>query len=95
MDKANVNAIWMNTEHANILLVYYQLYSPELMYIQDRMECCKFDFLNKVWHNRIFKCQITIASKVRKKNFHVTDSKISLTITSQSVVEYNYGYIYI
>lgn len=37
----------MNSEHANIFLVYYQLYSPELMYIQDRIECCKFDFFKK------------------------------------------------
>lgn len=43
IEKANMNAIWMNTEHANIL-VCYQLYSPELMYIQDRIERCKFDF---------------------------------------------------
>lgn len=41
-----MNAIWMNTEHANIL-VCYQLYSPELMYIQDRIERCKFDFFLK------------------------------------------------
>lgn len=79
----------MNTENVNIFFVCYLVMFTRM---KVELNALHSALRKNVGHNRLFRCQITIASKVRKKNFtQQRDSKISLTVTVQSIVEYNYG----